>query len=125
MRSAIEIGEGTAVMGKFVYEGSQKVEVEDRALHHLQVVMSTKLRRGEPFLFTWREDASTGGGRSSVWMHAGCNLVFKYAGAQLPDINRAWIEALSFTANSPTGLYLVHEPSHAPSTGRVQTVPAV
>ncbi len=97
-------------MGRFVYEGNQKVEIDDRALHHLQVVMTTKLRRGEPFLFTWREDASIGGGRSSVWMHPGCNLVFKYTGAGVPELNRHWIETLAFTANAPSGLYLVHEP---------------
>ncbi|WP_455905038.1 DUF7882 family protein [Microbacterium sp.] len=100
-------------MGRFVYEGNQRVEIVDRALHHLQLVMMTKLRRGEPFLFTWREDASIGGGRSSVWMHPGCNLVFKYTGAKIPDLNRHWIEALAFAANSPSGLYLVREPDDA------------
>lgn len=100
-------------MAKFVYEANQKVEIDDRALHHLQVVMTTKLRRGEPFLFTWREDASVGGGRSSVWMHPGCNLVFKYAGGKVPELNRHWIEALAFTANAPSGLYLVREPETA------------
>ncbi|MEV7608829.1 ATP-dependent DNA ligase [Microbacterium sp. NPDC089320] len=109
-------------MGKFVYEANQKVEIDDRALHHLQVVMTTKLRRGEPFLFTWREDPSIGGGRSSVWMHPGCNLVFKYASSRVPELNRQWIDALAFTANSPSGLYLVHEPAsvgapHEPAVG--------
>lgn len=99
-------------MGKFVYEGNQKMEIDDRALHHLQIVMTTKLRRGEPFLFTWREDASIGGGRSSVWMHPGCNLVFKYTGGKVPELNRHWIDALAFTANAPSGLYLVHEPEN-------------
>lgn len=97
-------------MGKFVYNGDQKVEIEDRALHHLQVVITTKLRRGEPFLFSWREDVSVGGGRSSVWISAVSDLVFKYSSPGQADLNRHWIEALAFTANSPTGLYLLHEP---------------
>ncbi|PJI51648.1 ATP-dependent DNA ligase, partial [Methylobacterium radiotolerans] len=50
-------------MGRFIYEGSAKIEVEDRALRHLQLVMTAKLRRGEPFPYTWKEDASIGGGR--------------------------------------------------------------
>ncbi|MDQ0729072.1 ATP-dependent DNA ligase [Microbacterium sp. W4I20] len=97
-------------MGKFMYEGGVKIEIEDRALTHLQLVISAKLRRGEPFPFTWREDMSVGGGRTTVWLHAGSSLVFKYAGSRQPAINRAWIDALAFTASAPSGLYLVPEP---------------
>lgn len=106
-------------MGKFIYEGGPKVEIEDRALTHIQLVITAKLRRGEPFSFTWKEDASIGGGRTTVWIHAGSSIVFKYFGSRQPAVNRAWVEALAFTANSPSGLYLVHEPSaeaaHAPA----------
>lgn len=97
-------------MGKFIYDGGPKTEIEDRALTHLQLVMTAKLRRAEPFAFTWREDTSLGGGRTTVWIHPGSSLVFKYHGSRQPSVNRAWIEALAFTANGPTGLYLVHEP---------------
>lgn len=98
-------------MGRFIYEDKTKVEIEDRALTHLQLVISAKLRRGEPFPFSWREDASVGGGRTTVWVHASSALVFKYYGSRSPALNRAWIEALAFTANSPGGLYLVPEPA--------------
>ena len=97
-------------MGKFINEGSEKTEIEDRALTHLQLVMTAKLRRAEPFPFSWREDASVGGGRTTVWVQPGSSLVFKYFGSRQPSINRAWIEALAFTANAPSGLYLVPEP---------------
>ncbi|WP_091228091.1 ATP-dependent DNA ligase [Microbacterium sp. 3J1] len=97
-------------MGKLIYEGKISTEFTDRALHHLQLVISSKLRRGEPFTFTWREDASIGGGRTAVWINAGSDLVFKYRDSRQVPINPAWIEALAFTANAPTGLYLVHEP---------------
>lgn len=90
-------------MGRFVYENSVKVEIEDRALTHVQLVMTAKLRRGEPFGFTWREDASIGGGRTTVWVHAGSSLVFKYSGSRQPAVNRAWVDALAFTANAPPG----------------------
>ena len=96
-------------MGKFIYEGGLKVDIEDRALTHVQLVITAKLRRGEPFSFTWGDDVSIGGGRTTVWIHAGSNLVFKYHGSRAPKVNRAWIDALAFTANSPSGLYLVHE----------------
>lgn len=65
-------------MGKLIYEGGPKAEIEDRALTHLQLVITAKLRRGEPFSFTWKEDVSLGGGRTTVWIHAGSSLVFKY-----------------------------------------------
>lgn len=103
-------------MGKFVYEGSQKTEIEDRALLHLQMVMTAKLRRGEPFSFSWKEDMSVGGGRLTVWVHPGSNLVFKYFGSREPSINRYWVEALAITASSPTGLYLVPGPVDGSAT---------
>lgn len=106
-------------MGRFIYEGSAKIEVEDRALRHLQLVMTAKLRRGEPFPYTWKEDASIGGGRITVWLHAGSSLVFKYVGSRQPEVNRAWVDALAYTANSPGGLYLVPEPAGSAVTGNL------
>lgn len=100
-------------MGKFIYENGPKVEIEDRALTHIQLVMTAKLRRGEPFAFTWKEEVSTGGGRTTVWVHAGTAMTFKYDGSRAPRINRAWVDALAFTANSPSGLYLTHEPAES------------
>ena len=103
-------------MGRLTYDNAIKVDFEDRALTHLQIVIVNKLRRGEPFPFSWREDASVGGGRTTVWIQPGSSLVFKYFGSRQPSINRAWIEALAFTANAPGGLYLVPEPEHDAST---------
>ena len=103
-------------MGKFIYESAQKVEIEDRALLHMQLVITAKLRRSEPFPFSWREDVSVGGGRTTVWMHANSALVFKYYGSRQPSVNRAWVDALAFTANSPGGLYLTPEPASTGST---------
>lgn len=97
-------------MGMFIYEGGHKVEIEDRALTHLPLVITAKLRRGEPFAFSWKESKSTGGGRTTVWVHAGSAMVFKYHGSRQPKINRAWVDALAFTSNAPSGLYLVPEP---------------
>lgn len=105
-------------MGKFMYETTMKVDLDDRALAHLQVVITTKLRRGESFLFTWKDDASIGDGRTSVWLHPSANLVFKYYGSRRPALNPAWVEALAHVANSMHGLYLCPEPP-APSVQRV------
>lgn len=97
-------------MGKFVYNGSIKVEFEDRLLAHLQVAIVNKLRRGESFQFTWREDSSVGGGRTSIWVNPQSSIVYKFYGSRPPALNPAWLEALAFAANSPAGLYVLPEP---------------
>lgn len=97
-------------MGKFIYDGTVKVDFDDRTLAHLQLVIGSKLRRGEPFHFTWKDDTSIGDGRTTVWVHPRSSLVYKYYGSRRPRLNSAWVDALAFTANSPSGLYLVPEP---------------
>lgn len=101
------------MLGRFVYDGNNRVEIEDRTLAHLQMTVGAKLRRGEAFFFTWKDDLSVGKGRTTVWMHAGASLVFTFHGSRTPQINRAWLEALMYTANSPTGLYVVPEPAES------------
>jgi hypothetical protein len=98
-------------MGKFIYDGQIRVDFEDRLLAHLQVTITTKLRRGEPFTFAWKDDSSIGDGRTMVWLHPSRSLVYKFYGSRPPHLNRAWLEALMHTANSPTGLYVVPEPA--------------
>ncbi|WP_435526725.1 DUF7882 family protein [Microbacterium aurantiacum] len=104
-------------MGKFIYDGTIKVDFEDRTLAHLQLVIGAKLRRGEPFHFTWKDDSSIGDGRTTVWVHPRSSLVYKYYGSRKPRLNMAWIDALAYTANSPAGLYLVPEPMDTAPTG--------
>ena len=98
-------------MGRFDYEGVARASFDDRLLAHLQVVMRDKLRRGEPFMFTWTEDISTGGGRTAVWMHPGAMHAFTITSSRLPPLSPAWLESLMFTANSRDGLTIVDEPS--------------
>ncbi len=98
-------------MGRFQYNSTVKTDIEDRALAHLQVVMGNKLRRGESFFFTWRDDPSIGDGRRSVWIHPSSDLDFKYFGSRAPAINRTWLETLARLANSTGGLYLHSEPA--------------
>jgi hypothetical protein len=97
-------------MGKFMYEGIVKVDFDDRALAHLQLVIGTKLRRGESFNFTWKDDASIGDGRTTVWVHPRSTLVYKFYGSRRPILNRAWVDVLLTAAHSSSGLYLVPEP---------------
>ncbi|MCR2783553.1 MULTISPECIES: ATP-dependent DNA ligase [unclassified Microbacterium] len=101
-------------MGKFIFEGQLKADFEDRLLAHLQVVIGSKLRRGESFYFSWKDDASIGDGRTTIWVHPRSVLVYKYYGSRRVPLNPAWLGALAYTANSPHGLYVVPEP--APDT---------
>lgn len=97
-------------MGKFTYDSDIRADFEDRLLAHLQAVIMTKVRRGESFTFTWKEDMSVGGGRTAVFIHPRVSLAFKYHGGRTPQLNPAWLHALTYTANSPRGLYVVPEP---------------
>ena len=98
-------------MGRFIYgNGNTKVEIEDRALAHLQQVIGSKLRRNECFFFTWRDHVSIADGPRTVWIHQNADLVFKYHGHRPPQLNRDWLEALTAVANSGSGLYLTPEP---------------
>lgn len=97
-------------MGKLTYDSTVVVDFDDRLLAHLQMVIATKLRRGESFAFSWRDDVAVGDGRTTIWLHPALPLVFKYFGGKQPAINRAWVEALLQTANSSAGLHVVPEP---------------
>lgn len=109
-------------MGKFTYQSGSRVDFDDRILAHLQVVISNKLRRGESFLFTWRDDVSVGDGRTSVWLSPSLAMTFKYFGSRRPSLNRAWIEALAVTANGPAGLYVVPEPADTGEIAKVDVI---
>ncbi|KFF58097.1 ATP-dependent DNA ligase, partial [Cryobacterium sp. MLB-32] len=43
-------------MGKLTYDSSLTADFDDRVLAHIQLVIGTKLRRGESFYFSWRDD---------------------------------------------------------------------
>ena len=98
-------------MGKLIY-GAAGIEIEfdDRPLVHLQIVIANKLRLGESFMFSWRTPASDGDGRAAVWLDRSIPLYYKFHGSRVPAVNRLWLEELTQTANSGTGLLLVEEP---------------
>lgn len=99
-----------AVMGTLTYDSKLTVSLDDRVLAHLQPVIWSKLRRGEPFSFTWTDPMRPGLGRTSVWLSPNIPLAFEYFGSRAPRLNPLWLDALSKAANSPTGLSIVPEP---------------
>ena len=97
-------------MGTLHYGQSENgIEIPDRTLAHLQIVMVAKLRRHESFLFTVNID---GGSTitSSLWLNEAVNMSFTYSGQEHYSINRQWLEELSISANSASGLHIVPEP---------------
>lgn len=103
-------------MGKLIYGSEFSIAIPDRALRHLQVVVGIKLRRGEPFFFTWRVH-TVGEGRETVWIHPALPLHFVIDDAHvMDDINQDWIAQLLEAASSPAGLFLSHEPGPGGST---------
>ena len=107
-------------MGTIYYGGSATpINIDDRALAHLKVVIATKLRRSESFTVTWRHPDDQPRGRSTIWLHPSIPLRFVFDDPEPTELSRAWIEELASSANSSGGLTLIAE--HF-DTGPVETV---
>jgi hypothetical protein len=98
-------------MGRFIYDSTtgNSVEIEDRTLAHLRVVIMNKLRRSEPFMFD--VEVGDGSGRRSFWLSPSVPLQFHFYGSRQPHINREWVEELMLAASGPHGLSIVPEPA--------------
>lgn len=104
-------------VGTLWYDSTLKADFDDRLLAHLQIVIGAKLRRGESFYFSWKDDAQIGNGRTTIWIHPTVPLVYKYFGGRMPVINRPWVEALLASANSANGLHILPEPESNSDNG--------
>ena len=85
------------------------IEIEDRALAHLKIVIATKLRRGESFTVSWTHPEHQPGGRSTIWLHPSIPLRFVFDDPEQPELSRQWIEELANSAHSSGGIKLVAE----------------
>lgn len=96
-------------VGKIYYGGeATPIDIEDRALAHLKVVIATKLRRGESFTVSWKHPEGAGG-RSTIWLHPSIPLRFTFDEAEAPELSREWLEELANSAHSSGGIVLVAE----------------
>lgn len=94
-------------MGRFRYgPRGDGFALDDRTLAHLEIVTLAKLRRHEPFALTLPAE---GGGRTTVWINDSSELTFEFDGDGGAP-NRAWLDALIESANSPAGLRVTPEP---------------
>ena len=91
------------------YGGSTSpIHIEDSALAHLKVVITTKLRRRESFTMSW-PDRDGSSGRSSIWLHPAVQLMFVFEDAERPELNPRYLADLASAANSTGGIHLSAE----------------
>jgi hypothetical protein len=103
-------------VGHLYYGGPETaIEIEDRTLAHLKVVIATKLRRGESFTVSWVHPDGDPGGRSTIWLHPSIPLRFVFGEPQAPELSREWIEELANSAHSTGGIMLVAEHFEPPA----------
>lgn len=105
MPSPYASGVGTLYYG----DSGTPIGIEDRALAHLKVAITTKLRRGESFTLSWKHADDQPRGRSTLWLHASIPLRFVFDEPEAPELSRQWIEDLMRSANSTGGILLVPE----------------
>ena len=99
-------------MGTLTYDSTINAEFDDRTLTHLQVVIWSKLRRGEHFAFTFGDEAPPAQ-RTSVWCSPTIPMVFQFDQPDPAELNTRWLELLTKSANSAAGLRPVQEPEDA------------
>jgi hypothetical protein len=97
-------------MGKLVY-GAREIDIPDRPLAHLQVVMVDKLRRGETFSLTVDSGLD---GRRTLWFGPHTEVAFVFFGNRVPRLNRTWLAMLAEAAYTTAGLRLMPEPEDVP-----------
>lgn len=105
-------------MGYIQYDG-EEYDFDDRVLAHLQIVISTKLRRHEDFFLSWTQPLERGSGRHAIWIDNGIPLHFFYSGSRPASINRDWLDALILSASQSSGLLLSDEPPSRPPAPQV------
>jgi len=110
------------LMGLLFYASNvhSPIEIEDRALAHLHVVIGAKLRLQQGFFFSWVGGVESGGGRSTIWLHHAIQLRFVFTDQRRHQLNREWLAKLSASANSRTGLEFIRESEPAPTVVKRQ-----
>ena len=93
-------------MGKLFYSSDpQAIEIDDRLLQYLQVVLSTKLRRNESFTITWT-DTEAAHTRTTLWVQPAISMRFEYASAEPQRRSGGYLRQLADQAAMSSGLML-------------------
>jgi hypothetical protein len=103
-------------MGSLFYgSDTSAIEIPDRLLAHVKVVLATKLRRGESFTLSWRHPDDEPGGRSTLWLHPSIPLRIVFDDAEPEVLDPQWLQELANGASSTGGLSisLTSDAAHA------------
>lgn len=93
-------------MGKLFYGSDPTpIGIDDRLLQYLQVVLSTKLRRGESFTITWT-DTEAAHTRTTLWIQPSISLRFQYASGETERLSGGYLRQLADQASLSSGLLL-------------------
>jgi len=82
------------------------IEMPDRILAHLKVLISTKLRRSESFSLSWDRLVDGAVVRSSIWLHCSIPLQFQMDAETAKQLDRAYLQQLAEQANSSAGVVI-------------------
>ena len=94
-------------MGHLYYGNSaEPIEIPDRLLAHLKVVVATKLRRSESFTLSWRHPEDIPGGRSTIWMQPSIPLRFVFHSESDGALDRDLLTRWASASNSSNGLFV-------------------
>lgn len=92
-------------MGYLFYGAStQPIEIPDRLLAHIKVVIATKLRRGESFTLSWQHPAGEPEGRSTIWLQPAIELRFVFGNPEPEKLDSALLQRFANDAGSTAGL---------------------
>lgn len=109
-------------MGCLIYGArGTRIDIDDRLLAHLQALVVTKLRRGEPFLLSWEESPEAGTGRRSVWVSTNLELTFEFDGTDPIDLDRKLLDDLVLRSSSNQGLDLADDARGEPVESQAVT----
>jgi hypothetical protein len=94
-------------MGTLHYGATgEPIEMPDRILAHLKVLVSTKLRRNESFSLSWDRLIDGAVERSSIWLHCSIPLQFRMDAEAAKQLDRAYLQQLADQANSSAGVVI-------------------
>lgn len=91
-------------MGHLYYgTATESIQIPDRLLSHLKVVVTTKLRRSESFTLSWTHVDGTPG-RSTLWLQPAIPMRFVFDSAEPETLNATALKNMADMANSSAGL---------------------
>lgn len=91
-------------MGHLFYGTStESIQIPDRLLAHIKVVVTTKLRRSESFTLSWTHVDGTPG-RSTLWLQPAIPLRFVFDSAEPEALSSSTLKNMADMANSSAGL---------------------